>query len=90
MIGKLDTYLILAILVTLASGLTFKGSHQLRASPEHEIKLFGKVASPCPDGETPYDNGIEVTSNGCGSGGTQSKIASWFAPYMKTLTPCCD
>jgi hypothetical protein len=31
-----------------------------------------------------------IVPNGCGSGATQAKITSLFAPYTKVMTSCCD
>lgn len=48
------------------------------------------ITPPCPTGKTAVDNGVPVTSNGCGSGPTQAKLAKNLIPFLTVLTPCCD
>lgn len=45
------------------------------------------ITPPCPTGKTAVDNGVPVTSNGCGSGPTQAKLAKNLIPFLTVLTP---
>lgn len=58
--------------------------------PQHDLRVFGKVRSPCDDGETAVDNGVPATVNGCGSADWQVKLGKVFAPYLHSFTPCCN
>lgn len=56
---------LLSLLIVFAQAIKME-THD--AHSHHEIQIFGKVKSPCPKGQTAYDNGVPVNPNGCGSG----------------------
>jgi hypothetical protein len=81
----------LVVLIALASALRLDAeNHEMAEFPEHDIKIFGKITPPCPAGKTAYKNSVAPTYNGCGSGPTQAKFASYLVPYLKDLTSCCN
>ena len=58
--------------------------------PQHDLRIWGDVRSPCKSGETAYDNGVPPTVNGCGSENWQVAIGKIAAPYLSSFTSCCN